>query len=509
VIPEKLDSPSGADPIAIVGLGPVGVSLAGLLARRGHRIIGFDREVDVFPLPRAAHIDHTGLRTLQEIGVLDRLLSDMIPNPGVAFLTANDQVLEEIPGNQPSPSGLPASMYFHQPNFDRTLRDTVAAMPNVAFHTATHVVELNQGDDGVEVSTRSADGVEARRRAAYVCACDGASGLVRGWLGVELEDLNFHEKWIVVDLKLSREVPTLPGRAVTYADPARPLGIVPMPGIRCRFELMLMPGEDPTDMQRDDVIKGLVERWVPRDAAEIERVAVYGFDGVVAERWRVGRVLLAGDAAHRMPPFLGQGMNTGVRDAVNLAWKLDLVARGKAPIALLDTYEEERKPNVRSVVASAVRIGRVVCELDPAVAKVRDDAFLSGRRDARAELYFKLPRYEPGTLILEGGGGLAVQPIANGRRFDDVVGPRFLVLARNPVAIGGSATFWTDEIGALIATPDDFPDFKDELEAWLDRADAEVIVVRPDRYVLAVGEGLDAITSAVRGGPLAAAAEAL
>jgi 3-(3-hydroxy-phenyl)propionate hydroxylase len=501
----------GGAPIVIVGLGPVGVTLAGLLALRGHRVVGFDREVDVFPLPRAAHIDHTGLRTLQELGCLDELMAGMIPNPGLAFVTADERVLAEIPGNQSSPSGLPASMYFHQPGFDRTLRETVVAMPGVEFHTNTVVLELEDRGADVRVRARKGwpqtGGPEFEMVASFVIGCDGASGPVRSWLGIELEDLGFHERWIVVDLNLREEVSSLPTQAVTYCDPKRPLGIVPMPGMRYRFELMLMPGEDPEQLQRPDAITELISRWVPPGTAEIERGAAYKFDGVVAARWRQGRVLLAGDAAHRMPPFLGQGMNTGVRDAVNLAWKLDLVARGRGPSELLDTYCAERKPNVSAVVESAVRIGRVVCELDPAAAERRNKAFLSGEVDPWTALGFKLPRLERGPLVLEGGGHIAVQTERDGRRLDDVVGGRFLVLARDERALEGSADFWRQQLEARVATVAELGAFEADLVLWLDRIAADVVVVRPDRYVLAAGAGLDAITAAVQKGPLMAAAE--
>lgn len=492
-----------ANPIVIVGLGPVGTTLAGLLGKRGHDVIGFDRELAVFDLPRAAHIDHTALRSLQEIGCLDDLLPEMIPNPGVSFVTADGDELASIPGDQGSISGLPASMYFHQPGFDRTLRSTVGAMPTVELYPATEVTALDARGDGVSVGVRTVDGEVRELEASHVIGADGASGPVRSWLGIAVEDLGFEERWIVVDLKLTGPVPTLPGKAVTRADPARPLGMVPMPGGRFRFELMLMEGEDPVAMQRPESIWPLIETWVPPGAATLERAAVYTFKGLVAERWREGRVLLAGDAAHLMPPFLGQGMNTGMRDAANLAWKLDLVARGTASEALLDTYGEERIPNVRAVVEAAVRIGEVVCTLDPEAAARRNERFLADPGSAYAELGFKLPNLPPGPLVLERGGRVAVQPIdASGRRFDDQIEAGFLVLAREPAALQGSGAYWSSGVGANVVLASEFPEFESELIAWLDRIEADVAVVRPDHYVLGAGAGLDAITAAVRGGPL-------
>lgn len=485
------------DPVVVVGLGPVGASLAGLLGRRGLPVIALEKEADVFPLPRAAHIDHTGLRTLQEIGCLGDLLPRMIPNPGLDFLTAAGEVLASIPGDQGSPSGLPASMYFHQPGFDRTLRETVASIPSVEVHLETEVLGVELGEDGAIVRA-SRNGEERSFDASYVVACDGAISPIREALDIPLADLDFHETWIVVDLKLLESNPALPDRALTYCDPARPCGIVPMPENRYRFELMLMPGEDPAVMGTEETVAELVSPWVSPGSAEVERVAVYMFHGLVASPWSVGRLLLAGDAAHQMPPFLGQGMNTGIRDAANLAWKLDMVVRGKASERILDTYEMERDPQVFDIVEAAVEIGRVVCLLDREEAERRDREMLADPNAAR-KLAFSLPRLTPGPLILESGGSLFPQPVlADGTRFDDVVGSRFLVLASSEEALGEASDWWRDQLDALVILPADLPAFEPALERILERREGEVVVVRPDRYILGVADRLDEITDRVR-----------
>jgi 3-(3-hydroxy-phenyl)propionate hydroxylase len=468
--------------VVVVGLGPVGTVLTGLLGQLGVKVTGFDRAPDVFALPRAAHIDHTGLRTLQTLGCLDELLPEMSENPGVDFVTADGRVLASIPGTQPNPSNLPASMYFHQPRFDRTLRRVVGSLSGVDLHVATEVVAVEQRDGAVGVKT-----AEGEVTADYVVACDGAASSVREQLGIDLADLEFHEQWLVVDLRLREPLSSLPDRAVTYCDPARPLGIVPMPGDRFRFELMLLENEDPTEVVRGDEVERLVSRWVPPGSAEVERAAVYFFHGLVAEPWRAGRVLLAGDAAHQMPPFLGQGMNSGLRGAANLAWKLALVLHGDAPDSLLDTYESELKPHVREIVEASVRIGRVVCAPEPEQAD-----------DLLAALAFRLPHLAPGPLVLDGGGRLAPQARSRGAAlFDDVVGQRFLVLARDEAALGSTSEWWTGALGALVCVPGDFPDFAASLAAALERAEANVLVVRPDRYVLAAGAELDVISEQV------------
>jgi 3-(3-hydroxy-phenyl)propionate hydroxylase len=259
---------------------------------------------------------------------------------------------------------------------------------------------------------------------------------------------------------------------------------------------MMMPGDDPQRFVEPAKLKTLLARWLPRDGVDIERAAMYMFHGLVATSWRVGRVLLAGDSAHQMPPFLGQGMNSGIRDAANLAWKLSLVTAGVAPLSLLDTYEAEREPHVRSIVEAAVAIGRIVCEQDPAELVRRDEALALRSPKLMSALAFRLPRLMPGPLVLDGGGEYSAQPVdACGRRFDDIIGPRFLVLLADGVCDDSGETDevlrWRRDIGALVSSPGRHPAFADALNRMLERYHARVVVVRPDRYVMYSGASLE------------------
>lgn len=488
--------------VAVVGLGPVGATLAGLLAGRGLRVAALDREADVFPLPRAAHIDHQGLRILQELGCLDELLPGMQPNPGLEFVTADQRTLVQVPGTRANRSGLPPSMYFHQPDFDRRIRTAVEASPTATSHVNRRVVGLEHDDDRVTLSIVDPDDEPVPPLSArWVVGCDGARSTVRDLLGLEFEDLGCSETWLVIDVHLTREAPNLPDHAVTGCDPARPYTLIPTPGDRYRFELMVLPGEEPAELERDETVLRLLAPWLDREALELERQAVYTFHGRLAQRWREGRVLLAGDAAHLMPPFLGQGMNSGLRDAANLAWKIDAVLRGGAPSHLLDTYEAERRPHVRRIIETAVELGRVACVLDSDLAAERDRLMLAGEPPPGGEqLAFGLPPLPPGPLVLAGGGELFVQPQTDdtGARLDDHVGPRFLVLARDAAALEGSADWWREAVGAHVTTLDELPDEGGRVASWMERCGGLVAVVRPDRYVLATGAGLDDVTAAVR-----------
>jgi 3-(3-hydroxy-phenyl)propionate hydroxylase len=484
--------------VVVVGLGPVGTVLTGLLGRRGISVVAFERATDVFALPRAAHIDHTGIRTIQELGCVDLLLKDMIANAGIDFVTADGKLLGRISGNQGSESDHPASMYFHQPQFDRQLREAVAAQAKVSMFLGANVDSVS--DKGDSVVVRAGGEADFVVEASYVVACDGASSSVREMAEIELEDLGFDEPWLVVDLLLDQEAPELPKRAVVYCDPKRPVTLIPMPNNRFRCELMVLADDDVLGAELGDAVLANVARWVPPHAARMERQAVYTFHGLVARPWQRGRVLLAGDAAHQMPPFLGQGMNSGLRDAANLAWKLDLVLSGLAPAKLLDTYEQERRPHVRSIVDTSVRIGRFVCTLDVEEASRRDEQVLNGSRSFKADLNFFVPPLERGPLIIAGGGRLFPQAVGSGEgpRFDDVIGGRFLLVVRDGIDRTDDEDWWSDYLGALVIRPSDMPRFGTSLASALDVIGADVVAVRPDRYVLGTGSDVHSITEEVR-----------
>ena len=228
------------------------------------------------------------------------------------------------------------------------------------------VFAFEEKADGVELRMEDlSTGKLVRASARYVVGCDGARSIVRRFMGTELDDLQSHERWLVVDVLLQRERPDLGDHSIQFCDPARPATYVRGVGNRRRWELMLMPGDDPTAITRPEAIWALLSRWVTPQEATLERPAVYTFHSVVARGWRAGRLLIAGDAAHQTPPFMGQGMCAGIRDAANLAWKLGAVVRGDAPPGLLDTYESERSPHVREFIQTAVRLGGVIQTTDP------------------------------------------------------------------------------------------------------------------------------------------------
>ena len=484
--------------VVIVGFGPVGAALAGLLGRRDVNVLVLERDDDVFPLPRAAHVDHTGLRTWQELEILDQLLPQMQENGGLDFVTRSNELLARIPSAGLSPSGLPLSMYFFQPELDRAVRGKVASLPAVSVSLATNVTQVDGRDDGAIVHATSG-GRSIEVAAQWVVACDGASSSIRESLGATVEDLRFEEPWLVVDVILTGAEQYVLRGAVCRCDPSRPTYSIPMPSRRHRFEFRLMPGDDPDLIVNRQEIEKLIAPWLPDREFELERSAIYTFHGLVANRWRHGRILLAGDAAHQMPPFLGQGMCSGLRDAANLAWKLDYVVNGVAPETLLDTYQQERRAHVRSVIDAAVSIGRVICTVDPDEAARRDEGMLCDERPPWQRITFALPPLHPGGLVLANGGDLFIQPPAGDKRLDDIVGQRFAVFARSPELIASeSAQWWGTELGAFVVAVGELPpESATAVLSWLDNNASDVVVVRPDRYVMWAGADLEPVTGVI------------
>jgi 3-(3-hydroxy-phenyl)propionate hydroxylase len=469
--------------VAIVGCGPVGVTLAGLLARRGLRAVAFDKDIELFPLPRAVHFDQEILRIVQELGCADEVFAHVLTNPGMDFLSADRQVLLSMRPEGPTPSGWPPSMLFHQPRLESILRASATAL-GAELQLGTEVVRVSDRGDHVELELGGGRTISA----ACAVGCDGARSMVRKQLGLAMDDLEFEEPWLVVDLILAAGVPMPSPLALQVCDPRRPCTLVPMPAPRFRFEFMLLPGEDPATINTAAQTRQFLSAWMDPDDAEVERSAVYTFHGLIATTWRAGRVVLAGDAAHQTPPFLGQGMCSGIRDAANLAWKLERIVGHGAPLELLDTYQAEREPQVRWIIGAAVGFGRVICTTDVHAAAERDTGMLAERAAGRGTIgALSMMDLGPGPLVGPGGGTAVIQPLVGGQRLDDAIGPRFAVLTRHQHQLDGPGPQWWQARGAALICADDEP----AVIPVLDQCGAGAVVVRPDRFVLTSGPSVE------------------
>ena len=477
----KIEQANDID-VAIIGCGPVGALLANLLGLQGVKTLVVDREAAIYHLPRAVHFDDEVMRLLQTVGLAEAMLPLVHVSPGMKFVSDNGRLLLDWPRPQErGPQGWHASYRFHQPELERVLRDGLSRFPSVSLRYRTEVFAIDEEPDAVVVRYEDlATGGLATRRARYVVGCDGARSLVRRLIGAPMEDLGFHEVWLVVDAILKRPRPDLGDWSVQYCNRQRPATYVRGTGDRRRWEIAVLPGEDGAAISQTEKVFELLKPWVGPEDVELERSAVYSFHSAIATRWRKGRLMIAGDSAHLTPPFLGQGMCAGMRDAGNLAWKLGRVLRGRNDEGLLDTYQAERAPHVREYIELAVRLGGLINT--KAMEAAVPGAVIEGGEAARMSSI--KPKLGPGLAAGWNGPARQIAPqphLANGARLDDRVGYRFAALMRPDFAASLPAEIverLADRDVMVVA--DDAP----EQQAWLQAADAPAVLVRPDRYVL-------------------------
>jgi 3-(3-hydroxy-phenyl)propionate hydroxylase len=489
--------------VAIVGYGPVGVTLASLLAREGLRVRVFERDAGIYALPRAVHFDHEVMRVFQSLGLGDGDFGHTAPILGYDFVNGQGDVLFSLPMNHRDVThqGWRPDYMFHQPDLERVLRSNASGRKTLQVDLEHEVVRMEEHEDGVELDARDLRSGKIRSlRAGFVVGCDGANSFVRKTAGLGLDDLEFDEPWLVVDATVEAP-PTelgLPPYPTQYCDPARPVTYVPVAGPYIRWEFMLLPGENREEMLRPERVRELIAEQVDPDRVEVIRSAVYDFHALVAKRWGTRRVFLAGDSAHQTPPFLGQGMCAGIRDAANLAWRLALVVRGQASLGLLDSYQSEREPHVRALIGIAVNLGGVICVLDRAAASARDAEFLS--RESRVMPSPAFPNVGPGFHQGDTRGGhlgLQAKVLGCGGRselLDDAVGPGFTLVTRGDVAReispGGRALCAALEISRVPINPEN--DVDGAYSRWLDSLDCDAVLIRPDHIVFGQCRGPEA-----------------
>lgn len=471
----------------IVGLGPVGATLAALLGKAGLQVMVVEPSHDVYPLPRAAHVDHEVMRIFQSLGLSTSIEQYMRPAPNYQFLGMSGVPFLHIEREGLiGASGWCQSYNIYQPGIENKIRELIAGMPNVQVQFGARFESILENNADQVSASVSYDGQVQTVTSRFLVGCDGAWSPVRESLGIALDDYAFDEPWLVLDAVVPDES-RFPSSNLQLCNPERPTTFIHMGPGRLRWEFMLKPGEEASAMQAPETLEALLKPWSDLGSIQVERSAVYRFHGLVAKQWRAGRAFIAGDAAHQMPPFLGQGMCSGLRDAANLAWKIERAVVTNWSDALMDSYQQERDPHVRFIIDKAIEMGRLVCTLDPLVAKRRDEQMLANPQVGRP---VQFPAHRHGWLLEGSAGAGELFPQSVSRTdtalfLDDVLDRRAWLVMRD----GALSPTREDACVQVVRIPSQLPSaLVAPISDWLDANQAKAVLVRPDRYVFGTGE---------------------
>lgn len=539
---------TGVD-VVISGLGPTGLTLAHLLGRRGVSVVILEREPRFYGNARAVYTDDECMRIFQAAGMADELARDMLQDAIFQWVLPDGRVLNQLIQKE-RPYGWPANNLFYQPFLETSLAEGLARYPTVSVRRGRELTRFAQDGEGVTVFHVPSQGAQYSKpatvpgvvpgppegeesiRGKYLVACDGGRSAVRAQLGINMTGKSFPNPWIVVDIREKEGEDCL--RHLPYfnfvCDPDCPTVSCRQPKGHHRFEFMLMPGQTKEYMEDPATVRQLLSRYVDVDKVEVLRSLVYTFNALVAERWRDGRVFLAGDAAHMTPQFVGQGMNAGVRDAYNLAWKLAAVLQGSGTNALLDTYQTERRPHARAMIDTSIRMKNYVSVANPALSVLRNVATRVARVTPGLKEYFSKAKFKPRPRYQDGQyfgsprrrsagpeGEQIPQPTVTGRDgarqlLDEVLGDGYAVIG---FGVDPRALLSPAELGSLArvdaryvtlfplggrpqgfdasrSAPQGLPELEDcsgELTAWLKKSGlgrGAVAIVRPDKFTYAL-----------------------
>jgi 2-polyprenyl-6-methoxyphenol hydroxylase-like FAD-dependent oxidoreductase len=509
--PDAAPPPRPAVDCVVVGGGPVGLLTAVFLGQAGLQVSVVERQPQRYPLPRACTIDHEALRILQAAGLMADHAGLFEPSQGerggYEFRNGAGELLQAIDWNRVAESGWANTNGFYQPDLEAALEDLAVATPGVRIHRGWTFQSLTQDYEGVsvQVAPPGQPAEVAQIRSRWLIGADGANSAVRTQLGIDVGDSGFEADWLVVDYQPLAEE-KWSAFVTQYCDPAQPATAVNSGPGRRRFEFMRRADMTVEELGQDSTAWRLMAPWgVTPETARLERHAVYTFRGRWARTWRTGNVFLVGDAAHLMPPFMGQGLCSGLRDARALTWRLDMVHRGLAPPTVLDTYGPERTGHVREIIDEAVAAGRVICELNVDRAAARDAEMRQRARDPDAATREPPhPRLgEPSLTIASRGADGRLAPQGRVRvagrvgLFDDIVGRGWQLISRigDPAGLlSEDDASWFRQIGGVpadVSGEGEVQDLDGGYERWFAEHGCEVFLARPDFYVFAAGDHAD------------------
>jgi 2-polyprenyl-6-methoxyphenol hydroxylase-like FAD-dependent oxidoreductase len=498
--------------VLIVGGGPVGLAMAAMLGKARHKVALFERWPKRYGLPRVGGIDAEMMRIFHSLGMGGHWFDDIIYARSYSWHGISGEELQDLRRGRPELEvpGWPGFVTQYQPYLEDELAKIVASLPNAELNRGWEVIEIRQHLDHVELRARemklaAADeivptGATRVARGLFLVGADGANSFVRTSVGEPIKDLGFTTRWFHIDSRVNPSGRGKITRLAQYCEPSRPYMCMPMGKSHYRFEFMVMPDDDEAELLRPETAWRFMKPWLKPGDVEIVRHMIYSVACQLAKNWRHGRILLAGDSVHQMPPKLGQGMCSGIRDVFNLTWKFDRILRGEAGFSLLDTYTDERLPHVRDLIELSAHHTRIVCEIDPERARARDEMYLAGRAPApkpfpwlRDGIVYGNPepvhgmagRLGPqGKVSLEGVAGFADDLLGTGwsvvsltdvrnnlrgdrRTFLEGLQTRFLRVARNASKMRSGEAIDLDGIYGR----------------FFGEAGVESVLVRPDFYI--------------------------
>ncbi|MQB34283.1 bifunctional 3-(3-hydroxy-phenyl)propionate/3-hydroxycinnamic acid hydroxylase [Rhizobium rhizogenes] len=511
-----MDLNSFSADVVIVGLGPTGMVLANFLGKMGWSVVGLERDEDIYYAPRAVHFDDEIMRIFQAIGLSEDIARTSEPFTDMELLgkPGGKPLMRAKIGHQDQRYGHHGAWWFHQPTLERHLWEGIARFPDVTTIRGAEVISIEQDDLGVKAKAKRIDGTTITVRGRYLVGCDGGRSFVRKAADLCLASANFDEAWVVVDTKArcAGKDSILPVNHQQICDPKQPVTYVPMAGPYYEWQFMVTGGKSEREATNPALVRSQLKRFVDLNRVEINRIAYYKFHALWATEWRNGRILLAGDSAHQMPPFLGQGMCSGLRDAHALAWRLDLILASRADETLLDDYQIERLDHVSHIIKGAMFLGRVIQTRHRWLAALRNTLlFWPANKSARINqlVYRTANRKQPlkrgffGKIRPRIAGHLSIQPMVtfNGTDMllDEAMGNGFAIVARKDTLAASRSTinrlaiernFAFLEIG-LPRSGATVVDKDGTLLTWMETFDADFVLIRPDRYVFDAGRTPD------------------
>ncbi len=460
--------------ITIVGLGPAGGTLSNLLAMHGFSILILDREKSFYPLPRAVHFDDEIMRVFQTIGITKDFLKYTIINKGTKFVNSREKVILDWPRPKKiTDNGWYPSYRFHQPDLEKQLRKKLKKYKKVFIEQNSEVKKITNSKNHVDiVYTNTRNHKKYYVRSKYLVGCDGANSVTRKQMKTKMDNLGFTQKWAVVDLILKKKKNNLPDRTIQYSNPKQPATYCRNVGKRRRWEFAIKKNQSDKKVLSENYIWNFLKPWLNKSEAIIERKTIYQFESAIARKWRKGRIFIAGDAAHLMPPFMGQGMCAGIRDASNLAWKIATCLRVKHNDTFLNTYQTERSLNVKEYIETTMRMGEFVNAVESIqiTDNIRsDNKGIKSMQSIRPKMGKGL-----GNLKDKNRGKIFPQfKLNKNRSLDDNFSKKGILILSTDIKTKVSKNY------TLVNSKK----FK-KLSVYLKNINTKAVIVRPDRFIL-------------------------